>query len=99
MLIQVVVLRETVRRECEERSELTEALGLAKKELMLLKRPPSRHGVCVCLNNGPLRANNDEDDEDHTCTLCLEKISKCVFCNISYKTRAILVKFGTPFPE
>jgi len=21
------------------------------------------------------------------------------FCNIFYKTRAILVKFGTPFPE
>lgn len=42
---QVVVLRETVRRECEERYELTEALELAKKELLMLKRPTSRHGV------------------------------------------------------
>lgn len=42
---QVVVLRETVRQECEERFELTEALELAKKELLMLKRPPSRHGV------------------------------------------------------
>jgi len=39
------VLRETVRQECEERNELTEALESAKKELLLLKRPPSRHGL------------------------------------------------------
>jgi len=38
------VLRDTVRQECEERSELTEALESAKKELLLLKRPLSRHG-------------------------------------------------------
>jgi len=27
------------------------------------------------------------------------KETKTFFCNISYKTRAILMKFGTPFPE
>jgi len=25
--------------------------------------------------------------------------TKMFFCNISYKTRAILMKFDTPFPE
>ena len=35
-------------------------------------------------------------------TLCPEKETKMqnvFFCNISYKTRAIVMKFGTPFPE
>lgn len=45
LVCQAAVLRETVRQECEERYELTEALEVAKKELLLLKRPPSRHGL------------------------------------------------------
>jgi len=32
-------------------------------------------------------------------TVFSEKRDQNVFCNISYKIRAILVKFGTPFPE
>ncbi len=39
-VLQIVFLQDTVRRECEERFELTEALGVAKEELMVLKRPP-----------------------------------------------------------
>jgi len=57
---QVAVLRETVRRECEERYELTEALELAKKELLLLKRPPSRHGVLIACF---AFTSNDADDD------------------------------------
>jgi len=55
------VLRETVRRECEERYELTEALELAKKELLLLKRPPSRHGVLIAACFA--FTSNDADDD------------------------------------
>jgi len=32
-------------------------------------------------------------------TMCPEKKTKIFFCNISYKIWAILMKFGTLFPE
>jgi len=32
-------------------------------------------------------------------TVCPEKETKPFLCNIFYKTLAILMKFGTPFPE
>ena len=32
-------------------------------------------------------------------TVCPEKEIKMFFCNIFYKTRAILIKFGASFPE
>ena len=31
---------------------------------------------------------------DSLYTLCLEKRDRTIFCNISYKTRAIVTKFG-----
>ena len=41
--MQIAFLQETVRRECEERFELTEALSQTKEELMALKRPLGNH--------------------------------------------------------
>lgn len=35
---QISFLQDTVRRECEERFELTETLGVAKEELLAMKR-------------------------------------------------------------
>ena len=35
----------------------------------------------------------------YTYTPCPEKRDQNVFCNISYKTRAIVMKFGTQSPE
>lgn len=43
---QVVFLQETVRRECEERFELTEALSQAKEELLALRKPLGEN-ICM----------------------------------------------------
>lgn len=37
--LQIKSLQDTVQKECEERFELTEALSVAKEELLLLKKP------------------------------------------------------------
>ncbi|KAJ7995363.1 hypothetical protein DPEC_G00243790 [Dallia pectoralis] len=42
---EVVLLQETVRRECEERGELTAALTHAREQLLGLRRPASRQGL------------------------------------------------------
>ncbi|XP_052036362.1 protein LEKR1 [Apodemus sylvaticus] len=48
-------LQETVRRECEERFELTEALSQAKEELLELRRGGGNGGNVLCsLNKGAL---------------------------------------------
>jgi len=38
-----------------------------------------------------------ESDAGYDSTLRPKKETKTFFCNISYKTRAILTKFGRPF--
>ena len=38
-VFQILFLQDTVRQECEERFELTEALSEAKEELLRLKKP------------------------------------------------------------
>ena len=40
---QIKHLQETVHNECEERFELTEALSVAKEELLQLKKPPGNY--------------------------------------------------------
>lgn len=42
--LQVALLQETVRRECEEREELTAALSRAQQELLGLRSPASHQG-------------------------------------------------------
>lgn len=39
IFLQVVFLQDTVRKECEERFELTEKLSEAREELLQLKKP------------------------------------------------------------
>lgn len=41
-VLQILFLQDTVRQECEERFELTEALSEAKEELLRLKKPIGR---------------------------------------------------------
>ena len=43
LLFQIKHLQETVHNECEERFELTEALSVAKEELLQLKKPPGNY--------------------------------------------------------
>lgn len=40
----MLFLQETVRKECEERYELTEALSEAREQLLALRRPPGEFG-------------------------------------------------------
>ena len=46
---QILFLQETVRKECEERFELTEALSAAKEELLAFKRPAGQLVSEPCL--------------------------------------------------
>ena len=46
---QIFFLQETVRKECEERFELTEALSAAKEELLAFKRPAGQSCNKTCL--------------------------------------------------
>ena len=55
-VLQVGFLQETVRRECEERFELTEALSVAKEELLALKKPIGGLFL-VCARHPPLRTH------------------------------------------
>ena len=51
LYFQNTFLQETVRRECEERFELTEALSVAREELLQMKRPA---GMMVLSNRHSL---------------------------------------------
>ena len=50
-LFQVAFLQETVRRECEERLELTDALGEARAQLLSLQRTPGASLSRTSLNS------------------------------------------------
>ncbi|KAM8905516.1 uncharacterized protein lekr1 isoform 1-T1 [Spinachia spinachia] len=61
---EVLLLQETVRRECEERAELTPALSHAQAEVLALRSPASHQGFSV---SPPNPTEGQSPPREHAC--------------------------------
>ena len=60
--LQVIFLQDTVRKECEERFELTEKLSEAKGELLQLKKPSGENKGLYIQHTSSQICTNDYDE-------------------------------------